>query len=204
VSSNLWEIYGDTAYHPSCYSDLGSRLAAARVSGYITGPHNEDALKVAKEWMKEQTKPNMVIVGPIDSGKSYLAACMYNTMLSRGESVVWVNAASLMAQIKRGFSDKDTATETNTRIRVAESVTVLFLDDLGKVHPGKDVSYTEEVFYSIIDARYRNELATVVTTEWKADALAERVGESVVSRLMHGAFVAGIKPPAAPYRKRAE
>jgi hypothetical protein len=106
-----------------------------------------------------------------------------------------------MALVKRGFNDRDSAEKANIKAEYAESAAFLVLDDLGKVHPGKDVSYTEEQFYAIVEARYRNELPTIVTTEWKSKALAERVGESVVSRLEDGAAVAGIKKPPEPYRK---
>lgn len=47
--------------------------------------------------------------------------------------------------------------------------------------------------YTVFDARYRENLPTVITTEWKSDALADRVGLSVVSRLEDGALVAGLK-----------
>ena len=69
-----------------------------------------------------------------------------------------MNVGTLMAQIRRGFADKDAAQEAGARIENAGSAPFLVLDDLGKVHPGKDVSWVEETFYAIIDARYRNAL----------------------------------------------
>ena len=88
-----------------------------------------------------------------------------------------MNAASLINDVRRGFSDKEAAREASERISAAIRTPVLFLDDLGKGHPGRDVSWMEEQLYSLIDARYREELPTVVTTEWKAAALVRRVGD---------------------------
>ena len=182
------------------YHDVGSRLARASFAVADMGAHNTTAFKASMRWL-ENPESNLIIVGGIGTGKSYLAGCLYQALLAGAHPVLWLNAASYMATVKRGFSDREQAEIANQKARYAEEAPFLVLDDLGKVHPGKDVSYTEEQFYAIVDARYRNELPTIVTTEWKSKALAERVGESVVSRLEDGAVVAGVKRAAEPYRK---
>jgi len=184
--------------------DRGSRLAEASFDEFEQGPHNAQALSLAKTWMSASPRPNVIIVGPIGSGKSYLAACLYRALTDAYEPTFWVNVGTLMAQIRRGFADKDAAQQAGERIESAGLAPFLVLDDLGKVHPGKDVSWVEETFYAIIDARYRNALPTIVTTEWKSQALEERVGASVVSRLEAGAWVLGLKKPATSYRLPAQ
>ena len=183
--------------------DLGSRLKPASFAGFQSGPHNARALALATRWVEADPRPNLLIVGSIGCGKSYLAACVHNAVHARCEVAYWLNAGSLMALIRRGFVSREAADEAGSRIERAIQAPILVLDDLGKVHPGKDVSWVEETFYAVIDARYRDERPTVVTTEWKSAALAERVGESVVSRLQDGAWVAGIKKPATAYRRPA-
>ena len=191
-------------FHHYRDDDRGSRLAMASFYQFEEGPHNVQALKMAKAWLKETPRPNLVLVGPIASGKSYLAACLRDVLLEQREPVYWMNAGTLMAQIRRGFSNRDAASEAGSRMEKAGTAPILVLDDLGKVHPGRDVSWVEETFYAIIEARHRNELPTIVTTEWKSDALAERVGASVVSRLEDGAWVLGLRKPAASYRRPAQ
>lgn len=183
--------------------DLGTRLADATFATFVEGEHNRRALATAKAWVTEADPPNLLIVGPVGSGKSFLAACIHNALLTSMRPAYWINAGSLMAQIRRGFSDRGAAADANEKIVSAGRAPVLVLDDLGKVHPGKDVSWVEETFYSIVEERYRNERATIVTTEWRSASLAERVGLSVVSRLEDGAWVAGIKKPETAYRKPA-
>ena len=160
---------------------LGSRLAGASFAAFQEGPHNAAGLKAAQRWLSADPRPNLLLVGPVQSGKSYL-----------------------VARIRRGFTDREATVTANRWLDNAETAPVLVLDDLGKVHPGRDVSWVEETFYGIIEARYRDELPTVVTTEWTATALAERVGESVVSRLEHGAWAVGMKRPPTPYRRTVE
>ncbi len=220
----LYQRFRSIETHHEYHSDFGQRLSRASFVAFEEGPHNAEALAVAKKWLAIDTpfpgeincgrlysaynapikdRPSLIIVGAIGSGKSYLAACLYRELKAKErESALWLNAASLIAQVRHGFSDKEAGSLAGDKIKVAGWAPVLFLDDLGKVHPGKDVSWIEEQFYALIDARYRAALPTVVTTEWKAEALTKRVGESVVSRLMDGAMVAGIKAPAKPYRER--
>lgn len=183
---------------------LGSRLAGASFAAFLEGPHNAAALKAAQRWLSADPRPNLLIVGPVGSGKSYLAACVHNALLAAQQPVCWLNAGSLVTRIRRGFTDPEAAAAANRWLAAAETAPVLVLDDLGKVHPGKDVSWVEETFYGITEARYRDELPTVITTEWKSITLAERVGASVVSRLVHGAWVVSIKRPPKPYRWEAE
>ena len=183
---------------------LGSRLAGASFAAFLEGPHNAAALEMAQRWLEQDPRPNLLIVGPVGSGKSYLGACIHNALLAAQQPVYWLNAGSLVTRIRRGFTDPEAASRANRWLENAETATVLVLDDLGKVHPGKDVSWVEETFYGIAEARYRDELPTVVTTEWKSGALAERVGVSVVSRLAHGAWALGIDRPPTPYRRTAE
>lgn len=183
---------------------LGSRLAGASFAAFLEGPHNAAALKAAQRWLSADPRPNLLLVGPVQSGKSYLAACIHNALLLGQQPAYWLNAESLVARIRRGFTDREATVTANRWLDNAETAPVLFLDDLGKVHPGRDVSWVEETFYGIIEARYRDELPTVITTEWKAAVLAERVGESVVSRLKHGAWAVGLDLPPKPYRRTTE
>lgn len=183
---------------------LGTRLAGAGFETFLAGSQNAAALNAAQRWLQADPRPNVLLVGPVQSGKSYLAACIHNALLLAQQPAYWLNASALVSRIRRGFTDPEAARTANRWMENAETAPVLVLDDLGKVHPGRDVSWVEDTFYGITEARYRDELPTVVTTEWTATALAERVGESVVSRLEHGAWAVGMKRPPTPYRRTVE
>lgn len=185
-------------------SERGSRLAAATFATFQETPQNAKALGLAARWMAEIRRPNLIIMGPVQSGKSYLAACVFNALHEQLEPAFWLNAGSFMALVRRGFTDKEAAAEAGRKSAAAERAPYLVLDDLGKVHPGKDISWVEETFYAIVEARYRDELPTIVTTEWTGAGLVERVGLSVKSRLQHGALVAGMKKAAVEYRRQSE
>lgn len=183
---------------------VGQRLLAASLEMWRDTPANSKAKGVAAGWLESPTD-NLIIVGPIGSGKTYLMACLCRALVERGwrghstdwgdaeRDAYWLSAPGWVNQVKRGFRSDDEAYTAENMLALAKSAGVLFLDDLGKVHPGANgVSWLEDQFYGLVDSRYRKSLPTVVTTEWNRDALAERVGSSVVSRLMDGALIAGM------------
>ena len=185
-------------------SHLGARLTRAHFASFRVTCANRDALRTAKSWLDADAVTNLVILGPIGSGKSYLAACLFNALIGEEKPALWVRVAEFLSQIKRGFSDEEERERAARLYRLAQEADVLFLDDVGKTHPGRDSSWVEEQLFGIIDARYCEELPTVATTEWTAAGLAERIGDSVVSRLEHGAMLAGMKEPKIPYRRPKE
>jgi DNA replication protein DnaC len=187
---------------------LGKRLAAITWENIEETAANRRAIEVVKNWVGHPVD-NLIIVGPIGSGKTCIMACACRHLLHKGwdESLVlstmfqeedsktvdWLSAPDWIATVKRGYSDEAASCDAQSMENQAASAGILFLDDLGKVQPGANgVGWLEEQFYRIIEKRYRNARPTVVTTEWNRDALGERVGHSVVSRLMDHALIAGM------------
>ncbi len=178
-------------------SELGRRLEAARDSYQVTDA-NRSAKAQVDTWVEKPTC-NCIIVGPIGCGKSFLMAHAFFRLQQDYAPAYWLSVPRLFEAIKAGY---DGGGNAGLLIGWAKKAPVLFLDDLGKVH-SQNVSWVEEQLYSIVDVRYCDELPTVVTTEYAGAALRQRVGESVITRLEHGAVVAGIKKPASSYRKVA-
>ncbi len=187
-------------------SHYGPRLEGARFASYGITDQNRAARAVCEQWLRTDARPNLIIIGPVGSGKSHLAACLHNALVGPDFYVpcLWLSAPALLGEIKRGFRDDELRAKVNHSYELAQEAPVLFLDDLGKTHPGRDVSWLENELYGIVDARYRALLPTVITTEWRSDALADRVGVSVVSRLIDDAMVAGIGAPSLAYRRLRE
>ncbi|MHB1344975.1 MAG: ATP-binding protein [Thermoleophilia bacterium] len=182
-------------------SHLGARLAQATFEVFNVSDPNRAALETARTWLATSPLPNLLIVGPTGAGKSYLAACLWNALMQDGRPALWIRVAALMNDIKRGFHDPEARAQADRLYRLAQHAQILFLDDLGKAHPGRDTSWIEEQLYGIVDARYCDLLPTVLTSEFRGDALQERIGRSVVSRLEHDAVVAGLAKPGIPYRR---
>lgn len=177
---------------------LGRRLEAA-LDNYQVTDANRAAHTAVTAWTAEPFS-NLIIAGPVGSGKSYLAAYAFLKLHEADESVWWLSVPKLVDTIRRSYSNEDFLYEAAELVQYAKEAPILFLDDLGKSHT-QNTSWIEEQLYTIINHRYCEMLPTVVTTEYAGEGLSKRVGDSVVSRLEDGAVIAGLKGPMTPWRK---
>lgn len=189
---------------------VGCRLSQASFAAFVDTEANSRGRRAAEEWL-DNPETNLIVSGAVGTGKTYLAACLCRAFMERGcvtfdtlqnykrrprhsrqlEDLYWLSAPGWVASLKRGFRSEQDAARADEDLEFASKCDLLFLDDLGKVHPGQNgASWLEGVFYGLIDARYREGLITVVTSEWTRSALSDRVGASVVTRLMDGALIA--------------
>lgn len=61
-----------------------------------------------------------------------------------------------------------------------KSCDLLILDDLGKE---KQTEWTNQILYEVINSRYEHRKPIVVTTNYSAQELSNRIDSAVVSRL---------------------
>ncbi|NJL33083.1 MAG: ATP-binding protein, partial [Chloroflexaceae bacterium] len=80
----------------------------------------------------------------------------------------YVSVPELMSFVRAGFRD-DTADE---RVRALAGVTLLVLDDLGA---GKRSEWTDDVLFRILNERWRDERATLVTSNSPLEEHEERI-----------------------------
>lgn len=105
----------------------------------------------------EEMKSNnmgILLYGNKGVGKSFYASCLVNAIEEKGETSAMVSTASLMATIQ-GTWERQSVVDALCRFKL------LALDDLGAE---RDTSYSAELMYSVIDARYRSGRPTIVTT----------------------------------------
>lgn len=121
--------------------------------------------KYVDRW-DDMRKDNMGILfyGNKGTGKTFYASCIYNALIEKRVLCGFTSTANLMNLL--GQWDKDELFDVITRVKL------LVLDDLGAE---RNNTYSAELMYSVIDARYKTNLPTIVTTnldfnEMKADA----------------------------------
>lgn len=121
--------------------------------------------KYVEKW-DEMRKENMGILfyGNKGTGKTFYASCIYNALIEKRVLCGFTSTANLMNLL--GQWDKDELFDVITRVKL------LVLDDLGAE---RNNTYSAELMYSVIDARYKTNLPTIVTTnldfnEMKAEA----------------------------------
>jgi chromosomal replication initiation ATPase DnaA len=130
----------------------------------------------ANKWISEgfNNSQNLILSGPTGSGKTSMAYAIGREMYLLGHKVKIWQAAELFDEMRGTEQSKD----------VLESVKnsdLLILDDLGSE---RKTDWVEERLFLIIDYRWQWKLPTIVTTNFTADQLPDKISERVISRLM--------------------
>jgi DNA replication protein DnaC len=119
--------------------------------------------------------------GDVGTGKTSLAMLISKSALEAGMSVAIYSMPRLLARIRRTY-DADIGEEGYLSFfdRLT-SVDLLHIDDLGAE---KRTDWVLEQLYAIVDRRYEEQRAMVVTTNMETPELKEQIGERTVSRLL--------------------
>lgn len=122
------------------------------------------ACRVYVEKWDDVRKDNMGILfyGNKGCGKTFYASCIYNALKDKRILVGFSSAPNLMNIL--GKWDKTEIFDAITR------PLMLVIDDLGAE---RDSSYSAELMYSVIDARYKTGKPTIVTTNLDLDEMKQ-------------------------------
>ncbi len=117
--------------------------------------------------------------GSVGTGKTTLAMLVSRHALEAGHSVAIYSLPRLLAQIRTTFDDDRGNSYTDLLDRLT-AVDLLHIDDVGAE---KTSPWVLEQLYAIVNARYEDERAVIITTNLEREELAEQINERTVSRL---------------------
>jgi DNA replication protein DnaC len=118
--------------------------------------------------------------GDVGTGKTTLAMLVSAEALRRGHSVAIYSLPRLLGLLRESFDDGSEASLSELLDRLT-AVELLHVDDVGAE---KTSPWVLEQLYSIVNARYEDGKAIMLTTNLDHDALREQIGERTVSRLI--------------------
>lgn len=126
---------------------------------------------------RSDMRRNVVIVGPVGTGKTHLAAAMCRPANDMGLDVRLVSIVRLLDELRPGGPDG--------ALDDLLALDRLIVDDVGREKP---TDWTAERFDMLVDERWAEDLPTIFTSNMEPKVLAEHVGERCYSRMAGGAL----------------
>ena len=118
------------------------------------------------------------LMGDVGTGKTTLAMIVSTAALDAGRTVAIYSLPRLLNLIRDAIDTEGGMVGFLDRLA---AVDLLHIDDLGAENT---TDWVLEQLYSIINTRYEDERAMIVTTNLRYDELIEQLGERTVSRLV--------------------
>ena len=125
---------------------------------YTVTATNKDAVDAAHMMVADEIK-GLFLHGEKGTGKTKLAAIIANERARAGSPVLFASVPDLMADIRRSFKDGT----TSEAVQAVKNTPFLVLDDLGAE---KMTEWVGEQLFCIVNHRYNERLATVVTSNY--------------------------------------
>lgn len=113
-------------------------------------------------------------------GKTHLQVAIAKELIRRGIRVLIVSDVTLMGDLSQASQYDDEGEELNRLLGTAIQADVLVWDDLGKA---KTTDFRLDMYYKIINERYKARRPIVFSSNEDAETLAERIGDAAASRL---------------------
>jgi len=113
---------------------------------------------------------NILLYGPSGLGKSFMAACIFNKISDKGYYAMYKSSYRLfqfMEDYKFGKIDRDTYSIAYNSVYDCD---LLVIDDFGTEFI---TSYTQSVFFDLLNSRLINGKSTIVSTNLNFDKLRE-------------------------------
>lgn len=140
-------------------SMLDCRFKEASFERALKGS-NERATRICKKYsdcfpaMLEKNQ-GLLLFGPVGTGKTYMAACIANSLM---EQLYTVRVTSLVKVIQQARTLRD---DDDTFFKKLNRAKLLVIDDFGAE---RNTEYATEIVYNVIDSRYREKKPMIVTT----------------------------------------
>lgn len=139
---------------------MDERFSEATFDQFEINKDNERNLKLCRRYVERfdlmvEKNQGLLFWGDVGTGKTFASACIANALLSKKIPVMMTSFVKLLSIIQNGEERDSTILDRMKRAKL-----VIF-DDLGAE---RGTEYALEKVYGIVDARYRQKLPTIFTT----------------------------------------
>ena len=156
------------------------------------------AIKAACEAFAALPQGWLILAGSYGVGKTHLAYAIAGALLRRAVPVYAASVPEMLAMIRSGFNDAQ-GMSAEQRLNTLRTIEVLVLDDWG-TEKGSD--WVSETMFTVLNARYNERLATVITTNLAPTELVKKDAR-LASRMLDTELSQVLFLVAGDYRRRA-
>ena len=142
-------------------------------------PGTESMSESAGRFLRREGPRVLLLTGTYGSGKSHVLEAIGWEWLSKGMTVRYDVAASLLDRLRHTYTDESDL-DLFTLLEWYKSRNLLLLDDLGMEKAG---SYAAEQLTKLVDSRLTDWGYLVIATNKTRDELAEHLGDRLASRV---------------------
>lgn len=149
------------------------------------GIKQQAIVNMLREYIAADCPENVVLYGPVGTGKDHLAFAICRSAIKAGKTVRWVNGQSWFG-IVRDAMDTDRS-EASLIADLARPELLCLSDPLPPV--GVLTQFQATMLYRLVDARYSRGVPTICTVNVGSDSEAdERMGAATWDRLCHDSW----------------
>ncbi len=184
--NRLAEVARERAQHYLLHAGIAPKFRDASFENYL--PVNDKAARQRQAIMAYADLVSsdnhdgkcLILSGDVGCGKTHLATALIKSVIwSTAQPCMYVSFDELVAMAKETFAPKAPTTERELYRRFTKYRLVV-IDEVGMQN---FTEFEQTVAYKLINARYLQELPTVLATNVPANNLKRCIGERAVDRL---------------------
>ena len=139
----------------------------------------EKTLQYCRGYAKEFAPGmNMLFVGGTGLGKTFLSACVANTVADKGYSVAYASAPQLFEKLNKNQFNPDE--ESARQVQALKNCDLLIIDDLGTELTN---NFVISALYSLVNDRLVTGKSMLISTNLNVSEIAQRYNPQIASRL---------------------
>lgn len=132
------------------------------------------------KWLLEYIDKSLYLYGPAGVGKTYAVIALLRHDIANNKVATFITISHLLQKIRASFSTNNDGQTEQQLMTYYSTIPNLYLDDLSSERP---TDWMVSTLCSIIDARYNNQLRTVITANIDISDLPSIFGDRIVSRI---------------------